>query len=486
MDFIVGQTVAHGLRNGAHPVRCLQADRLDHSGFVWRAFDLYLIKSGQIAFHRGQRFLQALVDGAANGHGFAHRFHRGGQVWFGAGEFFKGELWNFGDNIVDGWLKRRRRHFGDVVVEFVQRVAHGQFGGDFGNRETRRFRRQRRRARHAWVHLDHHHTAIGRVHRPLHVGSAGFHANFAQHRNRVVAHGLVFFVRQRQGRRHGDTVAGVHAHRVDILDGTNDDGVVRFVAHNFHLKFFPTQQAFIHQNLVHRGSVHAGATEMDVVLAVIGHTAAGAAHGEGGADDGGQADAIEFFQRQPDALIKIGRSVVPFWGCHNGGARIFDAQPVHGFAEQFAVLGHFDGVAGCANHLNAKFLQHAHFFQRQRGVQAGLATHGGQQRVRAFFLDDFGNHFGGDRLDVGGVCKTGVGHDGRGVGVHQNNAVAFFAQGLTGLCAGVVKLAGLADHNRTGPDDHDRGDICSFGHGGPQAMWAAAGESPECANCRGL
>ena len=111
---------------------------------------------------------------------------------------------------------------------------------------------QRGGAAHAGVHLDDHHAAIGGVHGPLHVGAAGFHADLAQDRDRVVAHDLVFLVGQRQGRSDGDRIAGMHAHRVDVFDRADDDGVVGGVAHHLHLVFLPAQQAFVDEDLAHR------------------------------------------------------------------------------------------------------------------------------------------------------------------------------------------------------------------------------------------
>ena len=68
-------------------------------------------------------------------------------------------------------------------------------------------------------------------------------------------------------------------------------------------------------------------------------------------------------------------------------------------------------------------------------VEAGLPAEGGQQGVGPFLLDDLGDDFPGDRLDVGAVGRLRVGHDGGGVGVDQDDRVAFFAQGLAGLGA---------------------------------------------------
>ena len=54
-----------------------------------------------------------------------------------AGNFFKGETRDFGHDIVDGRLERRRgTTAGDVVAQLVQRKADSQFGRYFGNREA--------------------------------------------------------------------------------------------------------------------------------------------------------------------------------------------------------------------------------------------------------------------------------------------------------------------------------------------------------------
>ena len=69
--------------------------------------------------------------------------------------------------------------------------------------------------------------------------------------------------------------------------------------------------------------------------------------------------------------------------------------------------------------------------------------------------DDLLDHLPGDRLDVGGVGHLRVGHDRRRIRVDQHDAIAFLAQRLAGLRAGVVELARLADDDRAGADDQD-------------------------------
>ena len=69
-----------------------------------------------------------------------------------------------------------------------------------------------------------------------------------------------------------------------------------------------------------------------------------------------------------------------------------------------------------------------------------------------------------DRLDVDGIGELRVGHDGGRVGVHQDDPVAFLAQRLAGLRAGIVELARLADDDRAGADDEDAVDVGALGH----------------------
>ena len=148
----------------------------------------------------------------------------------------------------------------------------------------------------------------------------------------------------------------------------------------------------------------------------------------------------------------------------HGGARAFQADGLHRLVEPVPVFCLVDGILGGADHFHAKLFQHPVLVQIQRTVQRGLATHGGQQGVRALLLDDLGHGFPGDRLDVGGIGHGRVGHDGGRVGVHQDHPETFLAQGLAGLGARVVKLTGLADHNRASANDENAFDVGSFRH----------------------
>ena len=147
VDQLVAGAEPHGLRDLEQAVRRRRAERGADGGLVVgvvdalgriEALDGDFVEAGEAGLQRAQRLLQALLEGAADRHGFAHRLHRGGEHVRGAGEFLEGKTGNLGDHVIDGRLERGRRGAaGDVVGDFVERVADRQLGGDLGDREAR-------------------------------------------------------------------------------------------------------------------------------------------------------------------------------------------------------------------------------------------------------------------------------------------------------------------------------------------------------------
>ncbi len=504
-DLVIGPAEPHRLRHLQDAVRrrCAQcgADRVLVVAAP-EAFDVDLVEPGQPGLQPAQRLLQAFLEGAADRHHLADRFHRRGQRVGSAWKLLEGKARNLGDDVIDGRLERGRcRAAGDVVGDLVQGVADRELGRDLGDRKAGRFRRKRRGARHPRVHLDHDHAAVGGIDAELHVGAAGLDPDLAQHRDRGVAHDLVFLVGQGQRRRDGDGIAGVHAHRIEVLDRADDDAIVLFVAHHLHLELFPAENGFLDQHLVGRGGIEPALDDVQKLFLVVGDAAAGAAHGEGGADDRGQADLgqchqrfgqrlllvalaplvlaerplpLEILQRGAGEFLAVGEIFFAVTLLQRGGvgeprARRFQPDLGHGLAEQLAVLGLVDRVGRGADHLDIEFVERALPAQRQGAVQRSLSAHGRQQRKAArndvaLLLDDLADDLGRDRLDIGRIRQLRIGHDRGRIGVDQDDPVALLLQRLHRLRAGIIELAGLADHDGTGADDQDGGDVGSFGH----------------------
>ncbi len=142
----IGQAEPQRLRDDQQPVRRRPRQRRAQAVAVMAAQDLDLVEAGEAGLHRAQRLLHRLGEAAADRHRLADGFHRGGQQRLGARELLEGEARHLGDDIVDGRLERGRRHPGDVVGEFVERVADRELGRDLGDRESRWPSRRARRS----------------------------------------------------------------------------------------------------------------------------------------------------------------------------------------------------------------------------------------------------------------------------------------------------------------------------------------------------
>jgi hypothetical protein len=316
-------------------------------------------------------------------------------------------------------------------------------------------------------------------------------------------------VRVRAG-RDGDRIAGVHAHRVDVFDRAYDDAVVVAVAHHLHLVFLPAKHRFLDQHLGGGRGIEPALHDVEELLAIIGDAAAGAAEGEGGPDDGRQADLGERVERLDQALFDIalaprrlspsprqvelpelvglvfgrqlqrldaaalGAVLVAFGrlevgGVGEPGARGLKSDPGHGGAEQLAILRLVDSLGPGADHLHAVAGEHARAVERQGGIEGRLAAHGGQQRIGSLLGDDALDDLGRDRLHIGGIRQIGIGHDRGGIGVDQDDPIALTFKRLHRLGAGIIELTGLTDDDRSCANDQDRGNICSLGHVGGSA-----------------
>jgi hypothetical protein len=112
---------------------------------------------------------------------------------------------------------------------------------------------------------------------------------------------LILLVGQSQGRCDRDRVAGVDAHRIDALDGADDDAIVGVVT-NLHPVFLPAEHRLFYEDLADRREGEAALNRLDKLGARGCDAAAFAAQPERAADD----------RRQADSFAR-GESLVPHW-----------------------------------------------------------------------------------------------------------------------------------------------------------------------------
>ena len=238
-----------------------------------------------------------------------------------------------------------------------------------------------------------------RVDRELDVAAAGVDADLAQDVDAEGAHRLVFAVGQRHRRGDGHRVAGVHAHRVDVLDRAHHHDVVAAVAHQLELEFLPSVDGFLDQDVRRRRGGQAVAGHPIDVLGRVGHAGSEAAHREARPHHDGQAEIgdglADFVHRETDA-----------------GFRRLAADLGDNILELLPVLTTLDGLEVGADELDAVSVERTVLVEFDRGVERGLTAEGGQQRVDlvtalGLLGEDLLDELRGDRFDVGVVGVLG-------------------------------------------------------------------------------
>ncbi len=387
-------------------------------------------------------FVKRLGEGAADGHYLAHRLHLRAERFVRTGELFEIPARDLDHAVVEAGLEGGGRHTGDVVGDLIERVAHGQQRRDLGDGEAGGLGSQRRRAADTRVHFNHERLAGARIDRELHIAAAGLDAHGLDDRARHVAQPLILAIRQGLRGGDGDAVAGVYAHRVDVLDRAHHHEVVGPVAHDLQLVLFPAQHRLLDQHLADGRFTQAKRRQ----AAQLGRRARDAA-----------ARATER-KRGPDEarIAHLLRHGLGFGqGARQAGQRHRQAGGQHRFLELEAVFGQLDGARLRADQLHAILRQHPGPLKVHGQVQPGLPAHGRQQRIGPLGGDDLLDNLDGERLDVRGIGQLGVGHDGGRVRVDQDDAVALAPERLARLHARVIELATLADDDGAGAEDQD-------------------------------
>ena len=337
------------------------------------------------------------------------------------------------------------------VGDLVEGQPAGQQRRDQGDGEARRLGGQGRGAGGAGVDLDDDHPARLGVVGELDVRPAD-DADGLDDVVGILLEALLEFWADGEHRGRAVGIARVDAHGVDVFDEADGDHLVLGVPDDLQLQLLPAQDRFLDEDLADEAGGDAAAGHDPQFLDVVDEAAAGAAHGVGRADHDRVAEGGGDLLRLLDGVGRL-------------ALRHVDAEAVHLRLEGDPVFAPFDGIHLDADHLHAVFLQDPGLVQLGGQVEARLAAQVREDRIGALVFDDLRQGLEVQGFDVGHIGHAGVGHDRGRIGIDEDDFVAELAQGLAGLGAGVVELAGLADDDGTGTDDQDFVDIAAFGHG---------------------
>ena len=199
--------------------------------------------------------MQRFRERASDRHYLANRLHLRSEDTAGARKLFERPARDLGDDVIDGGLKRGRRHLGDVVRNLIEGVPNGEPSCDLCDRETCGLRCECRRTRDTRIHFDHDHLAVLGIHGELNIGAARFDADSAHDSKCRITHDLIFVIRKCLCRSDGDGIAGVHTHGVDIFDRANDHAIVSVIAHDLKFVLFPTSDRRLDQNFRDRAGL---------------------------------------------------------------------------------------------------------------------------------------------------------------------------------------------------------------------------------------
>ena len=409
--------------------------------------EFLVIDVADARFERTHGLEQRLLHRAADGHHLARGLHLRAELVRRVGELVEGKAGDLRHDVVQRRFERSRR-IGDP--DLVERESHGDLRADAGDGIARGLRRQGRGARHAGIDLDQVVFERERVECELHVAAA-LDLQFADDLQRRVAQHLELLVGERLARGNDDRVAGVDAHRVDILHAADADGRVVAVAHHLVLDLLIALDALLDEHLVHGRERKGVAHHLAQFGLVVGETAARAAQREGRAQHHRIADLLGHRHGLLDRHGDVRRK-------HRLAQRL--AQ----LLEQLAVLGALDRLERRAQNFDLALFQNALLGQLHGEIQTRLSAQPRDDGVGTLEADDLGDVFQRQRLHVDFVRNVRVGHNGSGVRVGEDHLVTLLLEREARLRTRIVELGGLSDDDGPRTDDQNLLDIFSPRH----------------------
>ena len=199
---------------------------------------------------RTERLHERALEISADTHNLARCLHLGSQMTGCGDKFIERKTRHLHNAVVKGRLKAGIGLSCDCVLDLIQVVSQSNLGGNLGDRITGSLRRQRGRTADTRINLDNTVLKALRMQSELYVTSA-FHSQLGNDIQGGVTEHLVLFIPEGLRRRHYDTVASMHAHRVNVFHITDGDTGAVSVPHYLVLNLFPAGDAALHEHLSH-------------------------------------------------------------------------------------------------------------------------------------------------------------------------------------------------------------------------------------------
>ena len=167
------------------------------------------------------------------------------------------------------------------------------------------------------------------------------------------------------------------AHWVKVFDRADHHALILVVTHDFHLVFFPAEQALFDQHFGRRREIEAVLHHFLVFFTVVGDAATGTTKREAGANNN-----REIADRSVDRFDCFGQCVDRF--------RLGDVEAdlKHCLLKDVTRFAFNDGFWLRADHFDAILLKDACIMQIHRKVESGLPTERRQQGVGSLLIDD--------------------------------------------------------------------------------------------------
>ncbi len=383
--------------------------------------------------------LDGLLEGPADGHDLADRFHLRADLLRDAAELLEVPAGDLDDEVVEGGLEAGGRDLGDRVRQAGQGVAEGELGGDEGQRVARGLAGQGGAARQPGVDLDDAVVAVAGIEGVLDVALAD-DAEVADGLEGDGPEAVVLLVRQRLRRGDDDALPGVDAHGIEVLHVADRDAVVGPVPDDFVLDLLPAVEVLLDEDLGRGGE--GPAQGLPQLPRRVGDAAALASEGVGDPGHDRVAD-------------RPGRPQPGFDRPDGDAPGRLEAGLGQGPVEELAVLGLFDGLHRRPEDGQPGLGQGAALPQGDAAVEGRLAAEREQEPLGLLPGDDLPHEEGRDRQEIDPVGHALGGLDRGDVGVDQDDLEPLLLEGLDGLAAGIIELAGLPDLERPAPEEKD-------------------------------